>query len=143
MLSFALHELLALQWSLLDRCTMTMADRLRRARKDAGYRTASAAIENFKWPTSSYRAHENGQNNFSPETAQQYAEAYGANAAWLLLGDVKANQSRSSNTPAHKHDCIEHIRATTLLLKDAPKNIDLIDKLADCVRSLRAKAERR
>lgn len=122
---------------------MSMANRLRRAREDAGYRTATAAIEKFKWPSSSYRAHENGQNNFNPETAQQYAEAYGASAAWLLLGDVKATQSRSSNVPVHKHDCIEHIRATTVLLQSDPKNIDLIDKLAACVRSLRAKAGKR
>lgn len=122
---------------------MSMADRLRCAREDAGYRTATAAIEKFKWPSSSYRAHENGQNNFNPETAQQYAEAYGASAAWLLLGNIKVSQSRSSNAATHKHDCVERIRATALLLVDDPKNIDLIDKLAACVRSLREKAKPR
>lgn len=120
-----------------------MADRLRRARLHAGYRTATAAIDYFSWPSSTYRAHENGQNNFNPDAAQQYAEAYGVSPAWLLLGDGKGGKSRSANASAHKHDCAEHICAMTLLLKDDPKNLDLIDKLAACVRSLRVKAGRR
>lgn len=121
---------------------MSMADRLRSAREQAGFRTATAAIEKFKWPSSAYRAHENGQNNFRADTAEKYAEAYGASAAWLLLGDGRKVRAPSSRGAAHKHNCVEHIRAVTLLLQDDPTNIELIDKLDACVASLRAKAAR-
>lgn len=122
---------------------MSMADRLRRARLDAGYRTAAAAIEHFKWPSSSYRAHENGQNNFTPETAWQYAEAYGVSAAWLLLGDDSKPQPPRAKAAKHKHDCIENIQEVALLLKSDPNNSALIDMIDACAKSLRAKAERR
>ena len=119
---------------------MSLSSRLRRARKDAGYSTAAAALEHFKWPSSSYRAHENGQNKFSLAAAEQYAKAYGVSAAWLLLGDESESQSRTAKATEPKHDCIEHIRATVLLLQNEQTNLDLIDKLDACVKSLRTKA---
>lgn len=119
-----------------------MAERLRRAREKAGYRTATDAINKLKWPSSAYRAHENGQNNFRADTAEQYAEAYGVSAAWLLLGDGSKVRAPSTRAMMHKHNCVEHIRAVTLLLQDDPTNSDLIDKLDACVASLRAKAGR-
>ena len=77
---------------------MSMADRLRHAREAAGYKTATAAVEHFNWPSSTYRAHENGQNNYSPVIAQLYANAYDVSAAWLLLGDDNQDQRRNSKT---------------------------------------------
>ena len=47
-----------------------MYERLRDARRKAGYKTASDAIETFGWRGSTYRAHENGQNNFHAEDAK-------------------------------------------------------------------------
>jgi hypothetical protein len=41
----------------------TLNERLRRARQKAGYNTATQAIDFFGWKSSTYRAHENGQNN--------------------------------------------------------------------------------
>ena len=66
---------------------ITMNDRLKAAREAAGLRSATAAIEAFDWPSSTYRAHENGQNNFKVEQAKIYAAAYNVSAAWLLTGD--------------------------------------------------------
>lgn len=65
----------------------TMAGRLKLARQQAGFKTATAAIDHFLWNPSSYRAHENGQNNYKIKDAQKYAEAYGVLAVWLLIGE--------------------------------------------------------
>lgn len=122
---------------------MSMGDRLRHAREAAGYRTATAAVEHFNWPNTTYRAHENGQNHYSPAIAKIYANAYGVSAAWLLLGDVSKVQTRSTRATKHKHDCAEHIQSAALLLKSDPNNLSLIDIIDACAASLRAKAGRR
>ena len=67
-----------------------MHTRLRRARLLAGYDSARAAIERFGWKASTYRAHENGQNNFSARAAAAYARAFGVSSSWLLFGDPGA-----------------------------------------------------
>ena len=118
--------------------------RLRKARLEAGFESATAALETFKWKSSTYRAHENGQNNFNVYYAEQYAKAYGVTAAWLLIGDdtdvSPTTTSRNKKIPgskikSHKHDCIEHIFATALLLRDDKKNYSLLLKIKDCVDS--------
>lgn len=65
--------------------SMTMGERLRSAREKK-YKSASKAAEALGISASTYRAHENGQNDFGPEEAEQYARAFGANAGWLLTG---------------------------------------------------------
>lgn len=66
-----------------------MNERLKKARLDAGFKTASAAIDKLNWNSSTYRAHENGQNNFKVDHAKLYAEAYGVSPSWLMIGDEK------------------------------------------------------
>lgn len=126
----------------MDNSPMSMGDRLRHAREAAGYKTATAAVEHFNWPNSTYRAHENGQNNFSPAVAKIYANAYGVSAAWLLLDDANKIQARSTRATKHKHDCAESIQSAALLLKSDPNNLALIDIIDACAASLRAKAGR-
>ncbi len=121
---------------------MSVADRLRHAREAAGYKSATAAIEHFNWPSSTYRAHENGQNNYTPVVAELYAKAFGVSAAWLLLGDAGKTQTRATRATKHKHDCVENIQEAVLLLKSDPKNIAIIDMIGACVGSLRAKSGR-
>jgi len=65
----------------------SMSQRLKLARVFAGYRTASDALRRFGWKGSTYRAHENGQNNYDAEIARIYGLAYGVGAAWLLTGE--------------------------------------------------------
>lgn len=64
-----------------------MDERLRQARKGAGFRTATAAVQQFGFRATKYRAHENGQNGFGAEDAKICAEAFGVRTAWLLRGD--------------------------------------------------------
>ena len=114
-----------------------MHSRLRKARKQAGYNTATDAIKACGWRNSTYRAHENGQNNFSVEDAENYAKAYGVTAAWLLLGAEAGAEEGIIKPPAkpHKHNCIEQIYAIATLLRDDPKNRPLVMKLIDCAQS--------
>ena len=119
----------------------TMNERLKEARKKAGYRTATAAIDAFGWSSSTYRAHENGQNGFKVDEAKLYGEAYRVSPSWLLLGEGDAIPSpkERKGMKAHKHNCGEHIFAAAMLLKDDPSNLDLIHKIEDCCASLRLK----
>lgn len=114
-----------------------MHSRLRKARLNAGYPTATAAIKACGWRNSTYRAHENGQNNFSVEDAEVYASAYGVTAAWLLLGAEGGAEEKIIKAPTkpHKHNCIEQIFAIATLLRDDPKNRPLVMKLIACAQS--------
>jgi hypothetical protein len=118
-----------------------MHQRLKEARVRAGYRTATAAIDAFGWSSSTYRAHENGQNGFKVDEAKLYGEAYRVSPSWLLLGegDAIASPNEKKGIKAHKHNCGEHIFPAAMLLKDDPTNLDLIHKIEDCCASLRSK----
>lgn len=111
----------------------TMNQRLKHARRQAGFKTATAAIEHHGWSNSTYRAHENGQNNFKIKDAKIYADAYGVSASWLLVGENVVDQKNARAT--HKHNCIEHIYAAALLLKEEPTNTLLLKKIMDCISS--------
>jgi hypothetical protein len=119
-----------------------MNDRLRNARMAAGFASATDAIEYCKWKGSTYRAHENGQNNYNAEYATRYGKAYGVSASWLLLGEgnedkviTKRQPSKSSMKGCTLKTCPERIQAYALLLKDEPQNISYVGKLLDCVQN--------
>lgn len=65
----------------------TMGQRLREARKKAGYSSAMSAAKRWGWPSSTYAAHENGQNGFPVDIAERYAKAFKVSTAWLLSGE--------------------------------------------------------
>lgn len=65
---------------------MSMSDRLRQARVNAGYQSASAAAKMHGWGVSTYIAHENGQNDYNADRAEVYAKAFKTTAEWLLFG---------------------------------------------------------
>lgn len=64
-----------------------MSDRLRHARLHAGFNSARSAAARFGWKTSTYSAHENGQNGFNAEAAADYGKAFKCSPAWLLTGE--------------------------------------------------------
>jgi hypothetical protein len=68
--------------------------RLREARKKAGYRSASAAARAHGWQDSAYRHHENGTRNYGIEQALSYGRAFNVSSSWLLgIGDVVEQKS--------------------------------------------------
>jgi hypothetical protein len=116
-----------------------MNERLRNARLAAGFVSATDAIEYCKWKGSTYRAHENGQNNFNVEYATRYGKAYGVSASWLLLGEGSEEGAVAKRQPSKNRmkgctlkNCPDRIQAYSLLLKDEPENITYIGKLRDC-----------
>lgn len=63
------------------------ANRLRKARSDAGYDSARAAAEAFGFTTSTLTSHENGTREFDVEAAIRYGKAFKVNAGSLLALD--------------------------------------------------------
>lgn len=61
-------------------------ERLRQARVSAGYKSASAAAEALGISASTYRAHENGQNDFDFMDAGRYARRFNVSQLWLFEG---------------------------------------------------------
>lgn len=64
----------------------TMSDRLRDAREAAGFKSMAKAAARVGKTASTYRAHENGQNDFDTSDAEIYASAFAVSAEWLLFG---------------------------------------------------------
>ncbi|WP_238314984.1 XRE family transcriptional regulator [Methylobacterium organophilum] len=75
------------------RMTSTMGERLRGARKMAGFKSAMAAANRFGWPPSTYAAHENGQNQYDTDAAAKYAAAFKTTAAYLLTGESSKKEA--------------------------------------------------
>jgi phage repressor protein C with HTH and peptisase S24 domain len=67
------------------------AKRLRQAREETGYGSASAAARVHGWGVSTFLAHENGQNDYDADQAQTYAKAFKTTAEWLLWGKERPN----------------------------------------------------
>lgn len=62
-------------------------ERLKRARQDAGYATASAAARAMDIKVVTYTAHENGGRDFGRLEAITYAKFFNVDPAWLMFGD--------------------------------------------------------
>ena len=117
-----------------------MSQRLRKARFEAGFTTATQAILRYSFIGSTYRAHENGQNRFTIEYAKSYGRAFNVNPSWLLIGDyysenitqqntnklVKVNDSKIVNRS-------EKIYALAILLKDDSENLYILEKIKEYV----------
>lgn len=78
---------------------MSKINRLKNAREDAGYRSASAAAEALGVSGSTYRAHENGQNDFSFDDAVLYAKKFKVDPIWLFTGVSSKTETNNSNIP--------------------------------------------
>lgn len=65
----------------------TPGERLRKARIEAGYRSASKAAEAAGVPAPTLYHHENGTRKISSEAAEQYGAAFGVTGAWILFDE--------------------------------------------------------
>ncbi|MEL7487408.1 MAG: helix-turn-helix transcriptional regulator [Pseudomonadota bacterium] len=82
------------------------SERLRRARIDAGYKSAAAFAHDVGVPEVTYRSHElppdrAGARNFDEFHARKYADKLGVNWEWLVNGeqrlfDLRARASRAA-----------------------------------------------
>lgn len=71
------------------------AQRLKQARIDAGYESATQAARAMGISVSTYSAHENGQNGLKLKFAEKYARKFKISQSWLLTGE---NGGSSQNT---------------------------------------------
>lgn len=61
-------------------------DRLRAARKAAGFKAARRAALKFNWTPSTYSSHENGQTPVPVDAAFEYGKAFKTSPIWILHG---------------------------------------------------------
>lgn len=69
------------------------SERLRQARKKAGFESATEAAERFGWQVPAYRHHENGTRNFGPDAAKKYGRAFKVKPGWLLCWEGVDDQA--------------------------------------------------
>jgi SOS-response transcriptional repressor LexA len=79
-----------------------LAERLKKARKEAGYRSASAAAEalGISYPT--YATHENGTRTPKARDLHLYAKRFKVAQSWLLDGKEGSATSDLSPIPVHQ-----------------------------------------
>jgi hypothetical protein len=70
------------------------ADRLKKARIDAGYATATDAARAMGMKPPTYLGHENGTTGLRRGAAIRYAKFYGLSLDWLLTGAGQGGASR-------------------------------------------------
>lgn len=79
-----------------------LSRRLKEARENAGYKSASDAARKMGMNVVTYTAHENGGRKFDRDDAIFYAQNFGVTPGWLMFGDVpetkcdKSSKGRSS-----------------------------------------------
>lgn len=60
------------------------SERLKAARKSAGFSSAADAAKAFGWPEPAYRHHENGTRGYGADAAKKYGRAFKVKPGWLL-----------------------------------------------------------
>lgn len=87
------------------------AERLKSARKQAGFKTAGGAAEAFGWNPSAYRHHENGTRDYDVAAAKKYARAFRVEAGYLLGLDVSAGENAGSTAWVNEVEVIGVVQA--------------------------------
>lgn len=70
------------------------SDRLREARKAAGFASAAEAARRIGISPITYTAHENGTRDYDRKTCLSYARKFRVSAAWLMFGDDAATMPK-------------------------------------------------
>lgn len=73
--------------------------RLKEARLNAGYKSATDAARSMGVKVVTYTAHENGGRAFDRDLARLYAKHYGVDPAWLIFGESKAPDEAAKADP--------------------------------------------
>lgn len=92
--------------------TEDMGARLKEARIKAGYKYASEAARALGVGETTYRAHENGANNFNAEEAKKYARKFDTSAQKLIFGNelnVSTGARVSSGASNDNTNLIPHL----------------------------------
>lgn len=79
-------------------CMSSAAERLKQARENAGYESASSAAEAMGVAVSTYVQHENGVRGFPANRAERYARFFRVAPEWLLYNRGEPNADVTSET---------------------------------------------
>lgn len=82
----------------------TRADRLRKARKAANFKSASEAARSLGVSPPTYIHHENGTRDFDQQAAELYARRYHVTVSWLMLGDGEMRGEQQASALAQEID---------------------------------------
>jgi|SRR5215469_2299710 len=86
---------------------MTPSDRLRKARRAAGFSGPTDAARRFNWKLETYKKHESGGRGITVRMASKYARAFRVAAAWLLYGEGRAPEpSQAQNEDPFDQDIL-------------------------------------
>jgi len=105
------------------------AERLKKARKAAGYETPTEAARAMDMPPPTYLGHENGTTGLRRGAAIRYAKKFGVSIDWLLTGS--GNQGRPAKIPvicyigagAEVHPIDDHPKGQGIELVDPPQGV--------------------
>lgn len=85
----------------MDSAMKHMSERLRVAREEAGFPSATKAAEALGVSASTYRAHENGQNEYGVSEANAYARKFNVSPIWLMFGAGDKMKDQESPQPEY------------------------------------------
>jgi len=77
----------------------TLAARLKRARKEAGFDTATEAAEKCDWNPNTYRSIENGTRGPGFENVIEYADTFNVRLDWLMTGRGPMRRGTTRQVP--------------------------------------------
>ncbi|SFT88485.1 hypothetical protein SAMN05444141_104117 [Pseudovibrio denitrificans] len=84
-------------------------ERLRTARFNAGFKTASAAARSLGVNVSTYSSHENGSRSFGQEEATHYARRFKTSPQFLLFGEDQILTDTKPNAENLTHSLLGEI----------------------------------
>lgn len=87
--------------------TKSISERLKNARKAAGYKSAKQFAQKNNIPPTTYSQHEASKRSLSIEVAKRYCEYLNINLCWLLTGETTEglNILKEINPPLHEELC--------------------------------------
>lgn len=112
----------------------TPAERLRQARKAAGYKTAANAALALAVNPTTYTAHENGGRKLNADNAEKYAPHFGVKPEWLLYGSQNVGKTEpeyeieSSGSPPSEERALSIPGTGNLSFDDIEEDFDLPDQ---------------
>ncbi|OCJ12520.1 hypothetical protein A6U86_05720 [Rhizobium sp. AC27/96] len=87
---------------------MTKNERLRLARSNAGFASASAGALAVGVTTSTYIHHENGTRDFDEQKALIYGKYFSVDPSWILFGDREPDRKPSALPDGNRYDYGTH-----------------------------------
>lgn len=111
---------------MITREMKSFGDRLKWARRAAGFQSSEEAALRHGWAVETYRSHEKGKRfpRRAEETLRTYARAFGVVETWLLTG-------RGSPTSARRVPLFGTVGAGETVVPVTPDNATMIDAPAD------------